>query len=423
MPSLDPACDHDIPVLWHKAQDGKLVVHPHDGQLRALENQAKIVMMMAGTGGGKTDFAPIWCLQERERVGRRAPGLIVAPYKILRTTTMPAFLSLAQDALGLGGWESKADGIWRFDGGEEIYFRSADTPESIEGAHVAWCWMDEFGQGQFPAETWWAVQRRVAFHQGRIFGTTTPYVLGWVKELYDEVKRGERDDVEFVGFPSISNPGFSEEEFERRRKVLPPWQFNMFYLAQWDRPAGLIFSGVGEDCWVDALPEGWETWPRYCGIDFGYTAPHANVYGAMDPEGCLWIYDEYYETGNTDSDNARSTDNQVMRAWGDPSSPEAIDEFGRWGWPITACEKHDVKAGIVEVLERVNGGKIRFLRGGAIGNLAKEMDSYVWDDKKPDQPVKLHDHACDALRYMCWGLKNQRRPVRGRPATQRLVLR
>jgi hypothetical protein len=37
--------------------------------------------------------------------------------------------------------------------------------------------------------------------------------------------------------------------------------------------------------------------------------------------------------------------------------------------------------------------------------LIKEIESYVWDEKKAkqgeDAPVKKGDHACDALRYAC----------------------
>ena len=32
--------------------------------------------------------------------------------------------------------------------------------------------------------------------------------------------------------------------------------------------------------------------------------------------------------------------------------------------------------------------------------LLDELDSYVWDPDKPDQPLKANDHACDALRYV-----------------------
>ena len=78
---------------------------------------------------------------------------------------MPAFLWLAERQLGLGEWESKADGIWRFHDGTPVYFRSADTPESMEGAHVAWAWIDECGQRQFSEAAFRTVERRVRFHE------------------------------------------------------------------------------------------------------------------------------------------------------------------------------------------------------------------------------------------------------------------
>ncbi len=363
--------------------------------------------MMAGTGGGKTRFGPLWCLQEQQRqLG--ASGLVVAPYKILKRTTMPAFLSLFQQKGQMGEWESKQDGIWRFYEGGLVYFASADTPESIEGAHVHWAWSDECGQRQFPKQSWEALQRRVRFHSGRILGTTTPYVLGWLKDLWDSSKQGERPDVEFIQFSSAANPRFPKEEFERARKTLPEWQFRMFYLGEWDRPSGLVYRDVTDDHWVP-LPEGWEEWPRYAGLDFGYNNPTAVLYGAMSPDDVLYIFDEYYESGRTDADNARAAQEQnITRAWGDPSSPEAIEEFRRRGWAIRGCERHDPKAGITEVIERIRTSRLRFARR-RFEHLPREMDSYVWDERQPDKPVKEKDHLMDCLRYLCWGLRKPRR--------------
>jgi hypothetical protein len=375
----------------------------HPGQQRAHDSQAQVVSVLAGTGGGKTSYAPRWCYREYERT--RGSGLIVAPHKILRRTTMPAFLGYAAH---LGEWESKVDGIWRWHAGGYVYFASADTPESIEGAHVSWAWLDEHGQRQFPRQAWEAVQRRVRYHRGRILGTTTPYVVGWLKELWDDWRNGDRPDVEFISWSSNANPGFPQEEFERARATSPEWQFRMFYLAEWDRPAGLVYAEANDDSWVSGLPEGASDWPLYAGLDFGFHNPTAIVYARRSPDDVLYICDEYYESGRTDAENARAAPVGCQRAWGDPSAPEAIREFGQQGWRIAPCERHEVKAGIVEVLERLRSGRLKFARA-ACSELARELDSYVWDDRRPDTVVKEHDHACDALRYLCWGLRRPRR--------------
>ncbi|MPZ13972.1 MAG: hypothetical protein GEU73_06045 [Chloroflexi bacterium] len=385
-----------------------LQVALHDGQLAVLDRTEPVVFALAGTGSGKTYLGPVWALSQTGP-DLTADGLVVAPYKILQRTAKPACLALWGDQLGLGAWESKADGIWRFHAGGRITFASADTPESIEGAHVHWAWCDEAGQRQFPEAAWEAVQRRVRFHQGRILGTTTPYALGWLNALWEQWRRGARPDVAFVSFPSTANPLFPREEFERARQTLPAWQFRMFHLGEWDRPAGLVYADITDALWVDALPAEAATWDTYAGIDFGFNNPTAVIFGVLSPDDVLFVADEYYASGRTDADNARAASGAgVVRAWGDPSSPEAIEEFRRAGWRIVASERHEVKAGITEVIERIRTNRLRFVRG-RLDALIRELDSYVWDERKPDAPVKLNDHGCDATRYLCWGLSRQRR--------------
>lgn len=399
----------------------RLNVNLHPGQQRAQASEKKVVAVIAGTGGGKTAYAPLWVLTERAKIAApprnitQSSGIVVAPYKILRRTTMPTFLRLFQHKLGLGQWESRQDGIWRFHDGGYVYFCSADTPESIEGAHVHWAMLDEAGQRQFPEESFRAVERRVRFHEGRILITTTPYVLGWLKRLSDSTKLpaddpARRDDVEIITFPSVENPKFPKAEFERARATLPPWMFRMFYMGEWDRPAGLVYSMLSDEHWINSsdLPAKWQTWPGYSGIDFGYNNPHVNLYGALEPvTDILYIFDEYYEVERTNADNARQAPHKekVAMAWADPSAPEAIAEFVQQRWRVTACPKHEVLDGLKEVFERLLSGRLIFVRG-RLTETSKELDSYVWDDKQPDRVMKVYDHTMDALRYLCAGLRS-----------------
>jgi len=300
----------------------------------------------------------------------------------------------------------------------------------MEGWHAHWSWADECGPGQFPEEAWWGMQRRLRVRQGRFLGTTTPYVFGWLYDLWDAWRRGEREDVEFISFPSKQNPGFPEEEFERARSTLPGWQFRMFYEAQWERPVGLCYQDIDETCWTNTLPDGWRDWPHYAGVDFGFTAPTAVVFAAYDEESdILWCYDEYVAEGKTHAENATAAKTLLRQCWGDPTSPEGVEEFAQRGWPFPrkdgiahGGDKHDVTAGIGEVIERANTGRLRFYHPG-LPQLKREMDGYVWDQKRPDTPVKKNDHLMDAMRYLCWGFRAKRTRGGARPRPQLLVLR
>src|SRR5436305_14072646 len=98
-------------------------------------------------------------------------------------------------------------------------------------------WLDEAGQKKFRVGSYDAVQRRMAIHQGRILITTTPYDLGWLKQrIYDPWQAGD-ERIDVIRFESIENPAFPREEYDRAKRELPRWKFDLFYRAIFTRPA------------------------------------------------------------------------------------------------------------------------------------------------------------------------------------------
>lgn len=400
----------------------------HYGQQAALSSTKPQVFIVAGTGGGKTSFAPVWAMAEHqrcvERRGNDSPinGMVVAPYKILTTTTIPAFLRLFRRKFNLGDWESKGDRIFGLHSGGHIYFRSAESPESVEGAHIDWAVMDECGQRSFARLMYDALLRRLSLREGRLLGTTTLYYVGWLDAITHAAEsqdhnEGARlgidvDQIEVIRFPSTANPGYPLELFEQKRRTLPDWQFRLFHLGERARPEGLVYEMMTDEHWINAddIPHGPEEnpdhWPVYAGADFGFENPTAVLYASLSPDDVLYVFDEYYERRRTDAANARAAPHAGVRmAYADPSAPEAIAEFREQGWRITGCPRHEKRLGITEVIERINTGRLRWVRG-RLEQHQREIDSYHWDDKHPDQVVKVDDHTVDCLEYLCWGLKH-----------------
>ena len=173
----------------------KLRFNLHRGQLRAWESAKRFVLVLAGTQSGKTSFGPVWLWREIQRCG---PGdyLVVTPtYPLLVKKALPEFLRLFKRRLRLGDYQSQQK-VFTFDqGGErrafgatqeeptQIFFGHATDPESLESATAKGAWLDEAGQKKFRLGSWEAVQRRLSIHEGRALLTTTPYDLGWLKQL------------------------------------------------------------------------------------------------------------------------------------------------------------------------------------------------------------------------------------------------
>lgn len=132
------------------------------------------------------------------------------------------------------------------------------------------------------------------------------------------------------------------------------------------------------------------------GLDFGYTAPCAMVKVEIY-DNCLYVQELLYRSGMTVSDLAqylKTLDLGRSPIYADAAEPKSIEEVKRYGFNVHPADK-DVWAGIL---------KVKSMPLYLIGdNLHNEAGSYKWKKDKNDnvleEPVKMHDHLMDALRY------------------------
>jgi len=248
-----------------------------------------------------------------------------------------------------------------------VFFGYAEDPESLESATAKAAWLDEAGQKKFKLASWEAILRRLSLAQGRALITTTPYDLGWLKQqIYDRWKlakaTGEPCDYDIINFDSTENPIFPKEEFERARRELPPWKFDLFYRGIFTRPAGQIYDSFideyqpfGHKCKRFTIPA---KWPRMLGLDFGGVNT-AGMFYARElgsdgrPTDRLFAYREYKAGGRTAKQHA-----EHLLA-GEPMVPVCVggshsedqwrDEFRAGGLPVMEPPIKDVEVGINRV--------------------------------------------------------------------------
>lgn len=427
------------PVFREVTDDGRLRWHFHPGQLAAWDAEQRYVLVLAGTQGGKTSFAPPWLYRE---IKERGPGdyLIATPtFPLLELKALPEFKWLFKQALDLGEYVSSP--IRKFTvspaGAERlfgyrpsiptvIYFGHAQDPDSLESATYKGAWLDEAGQKKFRRGSWEAISRRLSIHRGRVLLTTTPYDLGWLKtELYDPWEAAGRDhpNIAVATFESIDNPAFPREEFEEQREKLPAWKFNMFYRGRFERPAGLIFDCFDETQHVVPTFTIPDAWPRFHGSDFGGVNTAA-VFVAEEqtpdgkPTGRYVAYREYLAGGRTASEHA------AQWRTGEPRTPKAIGgsksegqwrkEFAAAGFPVGEPPVSEVEVGIDRLYAGITQGKLLVMEHLTI--LREQMRTYSRElDDRGEPTEKIEDketfHVLDAARYI--GAWLFRPPARG----------
>jgi hypothetical protein len=403
----------------------KLRIRLHAGQVRAWNSTRQIVAVIAGTQSGKTSMGPPWLWRE---IGRCGPGdyLVAAPtFPLLELKALPEFLDLFETKLQLGKYSGGAvrrfvfspDGARRMFGREtaeptRVYFGHASDPDSLEAMTVRAAWLDEAGQKAFRVGSWEAVQRRLAIHQGRALITTTPYDLGWLKQrIYDPWQAGD-ERIDVIRFESIENPAFPRAEYDRARKELPRWRFDLYYRAIFTRPAGLIYDSFDPVLHVRprfAIPA---TWPTHLGLDFGGVNTAGVFYAAEPGTQQLYAYREYKAGGRTAKDHARALTAGERRTptcvGGSKSEGQWRDEFRAAGLPVLEPRITDVELGINRVYGAHARGEI-IVFDDLTGYL-DEKASYRRELDARDQPTeKIADketfHYLDAERYIVGWLR------------------
>jgi hypothetical protein len=204
--------------------------------------------------------------------------------------------------------------------------------------------------------------------------------------------------------------------------------------GKWAAVEGQIYEAFDESIHIVDKVKPSPTWTRWGTVDFGYTNPFVYQDWWEDPDGRLYLAAEIYYTRRLVEDHAERIKNLLYWPSGQPRGqlPRSIyvdhDAEDRATLErklgLSAKPAHkSVSDGIQAVQSRLKvqpDGKPRlFISRSALlerdpeletGSLpmctADEITGYVWAVKPgnkgglKEEPVKEHDHGCDALRYM-----------------------
>uniref|UniRef100_A0A6M3KSU9 Putative terminase n=3 Tax=viral metagenome TaxID=1070528 RepID=A0A6M3KSU9_9ZZZZ len=357
-------------------------------------------------------FAPWWLWREAGRCGAGDYLAATATYDLFKLKLLPEMRRVFEEELHWGRFLASERVLLSNDGKTRIILRSANAPGGLESATVKAAILDECGQDSFRLESWEAVQRRLSLSQGRCLLTTTPYNLGWLKSQIADRWRSGDPDYDLINFPSIQNPAFPRAEYERARRTLPKWKWDLFYNGIFTRPAGLIYEDYEDEAMaIEPIPLPAE-WPRYVGIDFG-AVNTALVWIAEDTaRKAYYIYRESLEGGLSTAQHAAkalmNATSERVAGWYGGSKSETQQ---RMDWKAAGIQTHappvsDVEAGIDRVIELFKTKRLYVFK--TCSGMRDELGTYSREVDDAGQPTeKIRDketfHRLDALRYVIAG--------------------
>lgn len=289
----------------------------------------------------------------------------------------------------------------------------AQAETKIRGTTLQGAYCDE--ATKLPEEFFAMLLSRLRKPGAKLFATTNPDAPGhWLKENYID-RAGELDFLD-IKFTLDDNTTLPREYVENIKREYTGVFYERFILGHWTLAEGLIYP-----MFADALktppefnPRKPETAPdRYClSIDYGTQNAFAALLWAR--YGAVWYaVKEYYYSGRdtgeqkTDEEYARELDSftsgiggpeDKLRTIIDPSAASFIALLRKRKKYRVLPADNAVSDGIRETATALQTGKIKI--SPACKSWIKEAQGYVWDESAgEDRPVKINDHAMDAMRY------------------------
>ena len=440
-----------------------------DFQLKFHKSPAKYRLNAGGFGTGKSSSLAIECIKQLMNypgnyglIGRKDLGE-------LKSTTLKELLDLLPEKLIKN--HNKQDKTIRLVNGSELYYMNLDDSreavEKIKSLNLGFACIDQLEE--IEESIFYALQGRLrrANSERCFFATANPDGHDWMWRRWKELpysaylaQKGikqtladaicatisNRLDAEYGKNPTViyeetaKKYGFGPDEikelFEKSQYELfeattleniylpadyvaglmsyPQRWINRYVFCSWEEWEGIVYNEFREALHTFTSFEPQNTHSHYIVLDYGYRNPTAIIYAAVDYDGILWIYDEYYETGKLISEtSAEIKQNKFFNKATkliDPSTKNVQrdgksiqDEFADNGIHFQPAD-NDVLQGINRVNECFKLGKIMI--GKNCTNLLREIGEYRWKAIRPgsirndyEEPVKRNDHLCDALRY------------------------
>lgn len=269
---------------------------------------------------------------------------------------------------------------------------------------------------------------RCSVEGAKIFFNCNPEgAYHWFKTDY--IDKAEEKKIYRLHFTMDDNPSLSEKTKDMYKRMFTGVFYDRNILGKWVAAEDVIYSMFSENQVVKDVP----TMDDYViGVDYGTNNPTAFILVGIKynsgNENEYYILDEYYQNGreegqmtvsqhynelerfveNTPALKGVNINRRNMTLYVDPSASAFKAEVDQHGVFAVKNADNDVVNGIQTVQATMTSE--RFYVHERCTNVRKELASYVWDekaaDKGIDKPIKEHDHALDAVRYVIYTIED-----------------
>lgn len=270
--------------------------------------------------------------------------------------------------------------------GNVVEFIGADQPQKIRGRKRDYLWLNEANEISYDA--WKQLSLRTTGNIWLDYNPSDEY--HWI---YDSVVT--REDCTFIKSTYKDNKFLPEsvvQEIERLKDENPQY-WKIYGLGERGTAKTTIYTDWN---YVDELPETYDY--EIFGLDFGYNNPSTLVRIRVY-ENRAFVQELVYQSHLTNTELIQACKPHIDKRsliFADSAESDRIREFQQAGYTVKRSDK-DVAKGI----DTVKTFQLYITKDS--GNILKEIKNYKYVEKKTgeilDVPIKLNDHAMDAMRY------------------------
>jgi phage terminase large subunit len=309
------------------------------------------------------------------------------------------------------------------DGGTStIWFRGWEAVDTLRGQWFDYLVIDEIASMRRWKSNWEEILRAtLTDKQGEAMFISTPKGFNHFYDLFNK----ELDDPTYKSFQfkTVDNPHINPDEVEVAKTQMAEDAFYQEYEAEFRTYSGLVFKEFDRRVHViDPIEVDEMTHYRY--IDFGFTAPAAVGFIALDGEGNWYVYDEIYRKGLTVPELhqriiEKSGDKYYVETYGDSAAAGDIQQLDDLDLHVTPviksaygnretfnAYKHRLIQEKLKVQEGTGKPKLFLFKN--CKNHIKEFESYSYkeeeEDKYSESAEKKNDHLIDGLSYFAVSL-------------------
>jgi hypothetical protein len=257
-----------------------LALKLHSLQAQVANHPSRFKVVVNGRRWGKTRLGGYVAIRDAlkgKRIWWVAPILATAKiaWRLIKTLVRKIPGALIRES----------DKVFYLPGGGEIWFKSADNPDSLRGEGIDGLVLDE--ADYIPEGTWSKILRpMLADRKGWAFFISTPREEnGWFHELY---KRGQADGTTWASwsYPSETNPYLDPAEIDQARGEMSELEFQQEFMALFVGQPDAVYHNFRtalhvKPCCLDL------SLPVYVGLDFN-NSPRVAVFLQQNPRTKMW---------------------------------------------------------------------------------------------------------------------------------------